>query len=87
MTIRAATLLTLILLPVAAPALAKDCGGGRSGLTAAERRACAPRDLRGLKPYDPRDERRTDPGIIRLGDGTTLRVRGSVAMEADVVRR
>jgi hypothetical protein len=86
-TIRAATLAALILLPAAAPSLAKDCGAGRRGLTAAERRACADRSMRDLKPYDPRDERRTEPGFIDLGNGTTVRVRGSVGMEADVVRR
>lgn len=87
MTFRASALAALILLPAAAPALAKDCAAGRAPATAAERRPCAPRDLRGLKPYDPRDERRSEPGVIHLGEGTTVRVRGSVAMEADVVRR
>ena len=72
---------------LAAPVAAKECEGGKRRLGVAERRECAPRDLRGLKPYDPRDARRAEPGVIDLGNGTTVRVRGSVSMEADVVRR
>ena len=82
-----ALLAALMLLALAAPGAAKECAGAKSGPGAAERRACAPRDLHGLKPYDPRDERRPEPGVINLGNGTTVRVRGSVSMEADVVRR
>ena len=87
MTAPRALLAALMLLALAAPGAAKECDGAKSRLGAAERRACAPRDLRGLKPYDPRDERRAEPGVINLGTGTTVRVRGSVSMEADVVRR
>ena len=82
-----ALLAALMLLALAAPGAAKECDGAKSRPGAAERRACAPRDLRNLKPYDPRDERRAEPGVIDLGNGTTVRVRGSVSMEADVVRR
>ena len=87
MTAPRALLAALMLLALAAPGAAKECDGGKSRLGAAERRACAPRDLGGLKPYDPRDERRAEPGVINLGNGTTVRVRGSVSMEADAVRR
>ena len=82
-----ALLAALMLLALAAPGAAKECDGAKSRPGAAERRACAPRDLRNLNPYDPRDERRAEPGVINLGNGTTVRVRGSVSMEADVVRR
>jgi hypothetical protein len=81
-----ALLAALMLLALAAPGAAKECYGGRSR-PAAERGECGARDLKGLKPYDPRDERRAEPGVIDLGNGTTVRVRGSVSMEADVVRR
>ena len=87
MTAPRALLAALTLLALAAPGAAKECDGAKSRPGAAERRACAPRDLRGLKPHDPRDERRAEPGVIDLGNGTTVRVRGSVSMEADVVRR
>ena len=87
MTAPRALLAALTLLALAAPGAAKECDGAKSRPGGAERRACAPRDLRGLKPYDPRDERRAEPGVIDLGNGTTVRVRGSVSMEADVVRR
>ena len=82
-----ALLVPLMLLALAAPVAAKECDGGKGRLGAAERRACAPRDLRRLRPYDPRDERRAEPGVIDRGNGTTVRERGSVSMEADVVRR
>jgi hypothetical protein len=39
------------------------------------------------KPYDPRDERPREPGLIDLGNGTIVRVRGSVQMGVDGVRR
>ena len=87
MTAPGALLVALTLLALAAPGAAKECDGGKGRLGAAERRACAQRDLRGLRPYDPRDERRAEPGVIDFDNGTTVRVRGSVSMEADVVRR
>ena len=71
---------------LATPGAAKECDGGKSRPTPG-RRDCGPRDLRGLKPYDPRDARPAEPGVIDLGNGTTVRVRGSAGVEADVVRR
>ena len=85
MTAPVASLAAVVLL--ATPALAKDCTDAGAKRTAAERRACAERPMRDLKPYDPRDARRGEPGVIDLGNGTTVRVRGSVRMEADAVRR
>ena len=76
-----------IALLFAAPALAKDCTEAGAKLSASERRACAEGPMRELKPYDPRDQRRSEPGVIDLGNGTTVRVRGAVSMEADVARR
>lgn len=72
---------------LAGPALAADCTDAGAKRSAAERRACAERPMRHLTPYDPRDERRAEPGLIDLGNRTTVRVRGSAAVEADVVRR
>ena len=85
MSARLATAATILLL--AAPASAKECADGAGMRRGTERRGCAPRPMRELKPYDPRDERRSEPGVIDLGNGTTVRVRGSVSMEADVGRR
>jgi hypothetical protein len=87
MTIRPVVLIPVTLLALAAPALAKECREGAGSRRATERRGCAPPPLRELKPYDPRDHRPTERGVIDLGNGTTVRVGGSVGVEADVVRR
>jgi hypothetical protein len=90
MSLRFATLATVLL--VAAPALAKDCTDARANGGAAERRPCAQPPLRAsnpraLNPYDPRDEWPSEGGVFNLGNGTTVRVRGSVGVDVDAGRR
>jgi hypothetical protein len=87
MTIRSAALIPVTLLALAAPALAKECREGAASRGPTERRGCAPPPVRELKPYDPRDDRPAERGVFDLGNGTTVRVRGSVGVEADIMRR
>jgi hypothetical protein len=78
--------LSVLLAMVAGPAAAEPCG--RPGASPQNpRAACAGVRRQALKPYDPRDERPREPGLIDLGNGTTVRVRGSVRMGVDGVRR
>jgi hypothetical protein len=79
-------LAAVLLVMVAIPAAAEPCG--RPGASAQRSRAaCADARRPAPKPYDPRDERPREPGLIDLGNGTTVRVRGSVQMGVDGARR
>ena len=77
---------SVLLAMIGSPAAAEPCGPpGPSPQR--PRAACADVRRPALKPYDPRDERPREPGLIDLGNGTTVRVRGSVQMGVDGLRR
>jgi hypothetical protein len=77
---------SVLLAMICFPAAAERCG--QPGASRQRpRAACAAVRRPAPKPYDPRDERPREPGLIDLGNGTTVRVRGSVQMGVDGVRR